>query len=402
MIRTLDAADHQALAAFETIIDVRSPGEFAEDHVPGALNLPVLDDEERALVGTMYVQQSRFGARRLGAALVARNIAAHLEGDLALQGPDFAPLVYCWRGGQRSTAMATVFDQVGWRPTLLAGGYKTYRRAVCERLKTIAPRVVLLGGHTGTAKTAILLEARAMGAQVLDLEGLAHHRGSLLGEIAGEAQPSQKMFESRLAIELDSFDPARPLLAEAKSSKIGAINIPEVLWEAMRSAPAIDVRAPLEARAAYLTSAYRDLTSDPDRLHDMLSRLPSRLGRSAIAAWLEMARDGHFEPLAASLMEAHYDPAYARWNRNHPRLRLETIDLDDMSQSSIRQAAARVVGRLDGNLDAHLHHPAGGYGEDVAGVGRVAAERDEQQVLQPPQAMTRGSARSCAARGSRT
>ncbi len=181
---------------------------------------------------------------------------------------------------------------------------------------------------------------------MIDLEDLACHRGSLLGDIAGASQPSQKMFESRLAIELDSFDPRRPLLAEAESSKIGSINIPEALWAAMRAAPAIDVRAPLEARAAYLTSAYRDLTSDPDRLHDMLNRLPSRLGRSAIAAWLELAREGHFEPLAASLMEAHYDPAYSRWDRNHPRAHLETIDLDELSQSLIMQAAARVVSRL--------------------------------------------------------
>ena len=346
MIQTLGVADREALARFETIIDVRSPGEYIEDHIPGAINLPVLTNDERALVGTIYVQKSRFEARRLGAAIVARNIAAHLDGALGTKSAGFAPLIYCWRGGQRSGAMATVLEQVGWRPTLLTGGYKTYRRAVCSRLEA-PPRIVLLGGHTGTAKTAMLSEARSLGAQVVDLEALAHHRGSILGHFAGEAQPSQKMFESRLAIALADVDLSKPVLMEAESSKIGDINIPEAIWKAMGSAPMIEVRAPIAARARYLLSAYRDLTADTNRLTWVLGRLPGRHGRAAVERWRALALAGLHEALAIELMEAHYDPAYARWGRNHPRPRVETIELDDLSGASISSAAARIVKQLD-------------------------------------------------------
>ncbi len=350
MIHSLEVADGAALAGFDVIIDVRSPGEFAEDHVPGAINLPVLNDQERAQVGTIYVQQSRFEARRLGAAVVARNIASHLEGALSARPPGFAPLVYCWRGGQRSAAMATVLHQVGWRPTLLAGGYKTYRRAVCARLEETLPPIVLLGGHTGTAKTAMLSAVSSLGTAVVDLEGLAHHRGSLLGAIAGEAQPSQKMFESRLAIELAALDASKPVLMEAESSKIGEINVPEALWRAMKSAPMIEVCVPAPERARFLVSSYRDLTSDAGRLVDLLDRLPGLHGRSVVEGWRTLARDGKYEDLALALMTTHYDPAYARWNRNHPRSCLERIELDHLSESSISDAARRIVGCL-GRLD---------------------------------------------------
>ena len=348
VIRTLGEADRNALATFDEVIDVRSPGEFAEDHIPGAINLPVLNDGERAFIGTIYVQKSRFEARRLGAAIVARNIAAHLDGALGAKTPSFAPLVYCWRGGQRSAAMATVLDQVGWRPTLLAGGYRTYRREVCARLNDALPRVVLLGGHTGTAKTAMLSQIASRGVQVIDLEGLAHHRGSLLGNIPGEAQPSQKMFESRLNLALAALDASRPVLMEAESSKIGNINIPETLWKAMGAASMIEVRAPIPVRARYLVSAYQDLTADPKRLIAALGRLPARYGRAALEVWRDLARLGEYEALAMALMEAHYDPAYARWNRNHPRPCLETIELQEITETSVSDASAQIAKRLHG------------------------------------------------------
>ena len=346
MIQNLENASRGALVGFDTIIDVRSPAEFAEDHVPNALNLPVLNDDERAVVGTVYVQRSRFEARRLGAAMVARNIASHLEGALHGCPPGFAPLVYCWRGGQRSAAMATVLDQVGWRPTLLVGGYRTYRHEVRARLDKAAANIVLLSGHTGTAKTAMLSEIRSLGLQVVDLEALARHRGSLLGALANAPQPSQKMFESRLAIELADLDPSKPVLMEAESSKIGEINIPEALWRAMKSAPVIEVRAPLLARARYLVSTYRDLTADPARLIALLDRLPGPHGRATIESWRGLVHDRLYEALAAGLMEAHYDPAYTRWSRKHPRPCLDVIDLQELSRSSIMEAAKRIAARL--------------------------------------------------------
>ncbi|HZV83599.1 MAG TPA: tRNA 2-selenouridine(34) synthase MnmH, partial [Brevundimonas sp.] len=223
MIRSVVDLTPEARDGYDAIIDVRSPAEFALDHIPGAVNLPVLDDAQRTLVGTEYVQRSKFLARRTGAAMVARNIAAHLEGPLGDRSGGFKPLVYCWRGGQRSGAMVTVMDQVGWPVTVLEGGYQTWRRQVTAGLYdgAVPHRLVLLDGPTGSGKTALLGEFAARGGQTLDLEALAAHRGSLFGAVPG-GQPSQKAFETRLYDALARLDPARPVLVEAESSKIGA------------------------------------------------------------------------------------------------------------------------------------------------------------------------------------
>ncbi|MBV8684102.1 MAG: tRNA 2-selenouridine(34) synthase MnmH, partial [Caulobacteraceae bacterium] len=226
MISTLTEATPDRLAAFDAIIDVRTPAEFADDHVPGAVNLPVLSNEERAQVGTIYVQESRFKARRIGAAIIARNVATHLEDALADKPGSFAPLVYCWRGGQRSGAMATILDQIGWRVTVLTGGYRTYRRRVTTALYEAEPslKVVLIDGQTGVAKTDILGRLAARGVQALDLEGLAAHRGSLFGALT-QPQPPQKLFESRLLAAMEGFDLTRPVVVEAESSKVGELNL---------------------------------------------------------------------------------------------------------------------------------------------------------------------------------
>ena len=197
---TLTALSDLATLDVDTIIDVRAPMEFAEDHLPGAINLPVLSDAQRAEVGTIYKQVSPFDARKIGGALVARNTARHLQTALADKNGGWQPLVYCWRGGQRSGAFSTILDQVGWRVQLLRGGYRSYRRLVVAALyDTPMPyRLMLIEGGTGTAKTRLLHHLAKTGAQVLDLEGLAQHRGSLFGAVDG-GQPHQKMFETRLA-----------------------------------------------------------------------------------------------------------------------------------------------------------------------------------------------------------
>ena len=236
-----------AQAGFDSVIDVRSPSEFAEDRVPGAISLPVLSDDERARVGTIYVQDSPFLARKLGAAIVARNTAAHLEGPLADKNGGWRPLVYCWRGGQRSGSFATILSQVGWRAETLEGGYQTYRRLVIRRLyeDAVPSPVVLIDGYTGTAKTEVLAALGKKGVQIIDLEGLANHRGSALGG-RGD-QPSQKGFESLLAAKVDALDPSRPVVVEAESSRIGRINLPPQLFAAMKAAQRVEVVAPLEA-----------------------------------------------------------------------------------------------------------------------------------------------------------
>ncbi|MBV0912391.1 tRNA 2-selenouridine(34) synthase MnmH [Anianabacter salinae] len=333
----------QTLAEFrkpdaDTVIDVRSPSEYAEDHVPGAISLPVFSDAERAEVGTIYVQDSPFVARKIGAAILARNTAHHLETALADKDGGWRPLVYCWRGGQRSGGFATILAAVGWRSATVAGGYKAYRRLVVDALhrRDLPHRLILLDGNTGTAKTDLLHRLAARGAQVVDLEGAGNHRGSVLGHRAG-GQPSQKWFEGTLAHAFDVLDPARPVVVEAESAKVGNLLVPPAIWGAMKDAPRLWVAAPLDARARYLTRAYADVIEDRAALTDTLAQLIPHQGREVVEGWQAMVADGRFEPLAADLMARHYDPRYAAW-RSGKSLKLlgeaeaRTLDEDDLDR----------------------------------------------------------------------
>ncbi|WP_293904342.1 tRNA 2-selenouridine(34) synthase MnmH [Phenylobacterium sp.] len=339
-----------ALARFDMVIDVRSPGEFAQDHLPGAVNLPVLSDAERAEVGTIYVQESRFKARRLGAAYVAQNVGRHLQTALAERGGGFAPLIYCWRGGMRSNAMATILAQVGWRTSVLAGGYRTYRRHVTARLYdgALALEFILLDGHTGAGKTQVLTRLAAQGLQTLDLEALAEHRGSLFGALAGRPQPSQKLFESRLLAALDALDPGRPVIAEAESSKIGDRMLPPALWARLAQAPCIELVAGPADRARHLVTAYAEITADRAALDAAIERLPVHPSRERLAGWRALADAGAFAELAQALLTLHYDPAYDRGRKRHARPLLGQIavrpqdlaDLDRAADAAIRLAHA--------------------------------------------------------------
>ena len=344
-IEVVPTTDAATLARFDAVIDARSPGEFALDHVPGAINLPVLSDAERAEVGTIYVQESRFKARRIGAAYVAKNVAAHLQTALADQPGSFRPLVYCWRGGMRSNAMASILAQVGWRTGVIRGGYQAYRRGVTRRLYEAEPelRVVLLDGCTGTGKTEVLQHLERWGVQTLDLEALAQHRGSLFGHLPGRPQPTQKMFESRLLAALDRLDPARPVVIEAESSKVGERVVPPTLWKAMVEAPRIELAAPLAARARYLARAYAELAGERAMLEEAFGRLPTYPGRRRLADWRRLIDEGELEALAVELMEQHYDPAYRRSSRKHERPVIGRIELSDVDTASIAKAAEAVA-----------------------------------------------------------
>jgi len=337
-----DLLDH----GFDDVIDVRSPAEFAEDHIPGALNLPALSDAERARVGTIYKQVSPFDARKVGAALVARNVAAHLDGPLADRTGGWRPLVHCWRGGQRSGSVATILKAVGWRADTIEGGYQSWRRLVHAALyDTDLPcPVVLLDGNTGTAKTALLPLLAARGVQVIDLEGLAGHRGSRLG--ATGAQPSQKAFESALAVALARLDPARPLVVEAESSRIGARILPPRLWEAMKAAPRIEISAPVAARAAFLQEAYADMIDAPDRLARALEPLRRYRGHAVVDAWQAMLAGGDFAGLARALIEDHYDAAYTRSRAGHAPRHLARLSADRLDAAGRDDLADRVAARL--------------------------------------------------------
>ncbi|OWK38458.1 tRNA 2-selenouridine(34) synthase MnmH [Fimbriiglobus ruber] len=316
---------------YTDVIDVRSPGEFAEDHIPGAVNLPVLTDAERAEVGTIYHQIGPFPARKIGAALVAQNIGRHLQGYLSDKDKDYRPLLYCWRGGHRSASMAHVLAQVGWYVTVLQGGYKTYRAHVLARLNDLPAGLTLrvLAGSTGTGKTRVLHRLIERGAQVLDLEGLARHRGSVLGEHAGDPQPPQKYFESLLLARLEAFDPAATVWVEAESNKIGNRYLPKALWNAMRQAGGVELHMPLAARVRYLIEDYRHLVERPEILLQKLDQLRSHHGHQQIDDWQQLVAAGKWDHLVGELLIKHYDPRYRMsFGRNFPNV-TQSVELAD-------------------------------------------------------------------------
>jgi tRNA 2-selenouridine synthase len=350
-MRFPDSAAVHEIDLFDEVVDVRSPAEFAEDHVPRAVNHPVLDDAERAEVGTLYKRVSPFESKKRGAALVSRNIARHLEQTFARRDRSWRPLVYCWRGGERSGAMVHVLRKIGWQAAQLQGGYKAYRREVVAQLGALPRRfrTVVLCGETGSAKSRLLEALGAAGAQVLDLEAMAAHRGSVLGSFPDEPQPSQKMFETRLWDGLRRLDPAAPVFVEAESKKIGQVQVPDALLDAMRAGECVRVEAPLEARVGFLLAEYGHFLADPARLKAQLDCLVALHGREAIAAWQAQADRGEWERLVSGLLVNHYDPAYRRsTQKNYARLAgAHVLRPRDLSPASIARLAEEVRALAD-------------------------------------------------------
>ena len=350
-LRLTQVAD-PALAGFDDIIDVRSPAEYAEDHLPGAINLPVLDDAERARVGTIYKQIAPFEARKLGGALVAANAARHIAGPLADRSGAWKALVYCWRGGQRSGSFATILEQIGWRVDRVEGGYKAWRSLVVDRVQNrpVSAPVIVLDGNTGSAKTEILQRLAARGAQVIDLEGLANHRGSLFGAMPG-GQPGQKMFEGRLALALEGLDPARPVVMEAESSKIGDLSLPKQVWQALCAAPRLHLEVDLGARADFTARSYADLVADPARAHAIIDNLRPQHPAERITAWHAMVDAGAWRALAHDLLALHYDPRYRRHRARHADgagggVTLAGLDDLDAATAEVEGALARMASGL--------------------------------------------------------
>jgi tRNA 2-selenouridine synthase len=298
--------------SFDSIIDCRSPSEYAEDHIPGAVSAPVLDDAERATVGTLYKQRSPFDAKKLGAALVAKNVARHVETLFAGKGRAWRPLVYCWRGGKRSGALAHILREIGWDAHTLPGGYREYRRGVIAQLEKIPQtlRLRVVHGPTGSGKSRLLAALRRARAQVLDLEELAAHRGSVLGNLPDRPQPSQKWFESLLRHELAALDAAKPVFVEGESKKIGQLQVPEALIASMRASPCVLLETSLEARVTLLLDEYGHFVENPTALEAQLDCLVGLHGRDKIAAWKALAARGAWREFVTTLLLEHYDPAY--------------------------------------------------------------------------------------------
>jgi len=335
------------LGEFTVLIDVRSPAEYALDHVPGAINCPVLDDDERRIVGTTYVQVSAFEARKIGGAMVARNIARHMDTLFHDKPKDWRPLVYCWRGGMRSGSFVNWLRLVGWDAQQLKGGYKAWRAHVITQIAERAPRLELrvLCGPTGSAKTRVLQALGALGEQVLDLEALAAHRGSVLGEMPGRQQPSQKAFETQLMDQLARFDISRRVWVEAESRRIGRITVPEPLLQRLRASAVVEIAASRAARLDYLLRDYAWLGDDPQAFADKLGTLREVLPKDVLAQWQAWALQRVLPPLFEALMAQHYDPLYTRsQGRQLERLsHAERVESNDLSDDGIQVLARRIA-----------------------------------------------------------
>ena len=349
------------LDEFDAIIDVRSPSEFAEDHLPGAINLPVLDDEQRVRVGTLYKQTSAFEARKLGAALVAKNIARHIEENFLGHPQDWQPLVYCWRGGNRSGSMVHVLARIGWPVVQLDGGYKEYRRHVNAELATLPGAfnfINVLCGPTGSGKSRLLQVLDRQGAQVLDLEQLAAHRGSVLGGLPEASQPSQKAFESGIWQQLRHFDAGQPVFIEAESKKVGRLRVPDALMEQMRAADCTAVQLDTAHRVRLLMEDYDHFVGDPDKLNVQLALLTQLHGREKIARWQQLATSGQMAGLVEELLVQHYDPAYLQSiRRNFSRYPdAVPLALADISDHAFEQAARSLCANVGKPLNQKNTH----------------------------------------------
>jgi tRNA 2-selenouridine synthase len=302
------------LAQYDAIIDVRSPAEYALDHLPSAINCPVLDDDERVRIGTTHKQDNPFEARKLGAAMVARNIATHIEQRFLAMPKEWKPLVYCWRGGNRSGSLAHVLARIGWPVIQLDGGYKAYRRSLTDALAKLPLnlRFRAICGTTGSGKSRLLGHLAAAGAQVLDLERLAAHRGSVLGGLPTEPQPTQKMFETRLWDALRSFSTDRVVYVESESKKIGDLRVPDVLMTCIRSSPCIRLQMSMTDRVRLLIEDYPHLVTDTTLLGKQLSHLIPLHGHEKIASWQALAVSGNTAAMVEALLVEHYDLAYLR------------------------------------------------------------------------------------------
>jgi tRNA 2-selenouridine synthase len=335
------------LGQFDAIVDARSPSEFAEDHIPGAINCPVLDDEQRQRVGTLYKQVNAFEAKKLGAALVARNIAHHIETLFGAQARDWKPLIYCWRGGNRSGSMAHVLAKIGWPAVQLDGGYKEYRRHVNASLTQLplACKFRVIGGPTGSGKSRLLHTLAAQGAQVLDLEKLAAHRGSVLGNLPSERQPTQKAFESGIWQTLRMLDPERVVFVESESKKVGNLRVPDILMEQMRASPCIALNLSRADRVKLLMQDYAHFIAEPGVLNTQLDCLIQLHGKEQIAQWQTMALSGQMETLVDGLLQNHYDPAYLRSiSRNFALFpQAQQVDLANISEESFDVAARTLL-----------------------------------------------------------
>jgi tRNA 2-selenouridine synthase len=336
---------------YALIIDARAPHEYVEDHVPGAVNLPVVDDAQFAEVGTQH-RTDPHAAYLIGAQYSFRNLSDHTASLISRYGPTDRFLVYCFRGGKRSALWAGNLRLIGFTVDVVPGGWKRYRNWVRESLATLPPRLAyrVLCGPTNCGKTRLLQALARQGEQVLDLEGLAKHRGSLLGDMPGQPQPTQKFFDTLVLDTLRRFDPARPVWVEAESKKVGRLLVPEELTTAMRRAPTLHLSAPMKERVQLCGEEYAHFAADPLSMVARLGSLKPLVGGEELAVWHRLASEGRASELFERLMTTHYDPAYCRSTTREfgpgdaaNRLELESLRPEALAETARTMTASRAA-----------------------------------------------------------
>lgn len=325
------------------VIDVRSPKEFSHGHIPGAVNIPLFSDEERAAVGTLYKQTGREQAIELGYKFVNPKLDLFVnESKKAARGNEV--LVHCWRGGMRSASFAQLLNERGLRASTLVKGYKAYRNHVLDYF-TRPVRLLVLGGETGSGKTEILKQLAQMGEQVIDLEKLANHKGSSFGALGEKEQPTVEQFENDLYTEWERLDHSRHVWVEDEAKSIGRVYLPNALWEKMKTAPIIRIRVPKEERVKKLVSDYGGFSRND--LEAAIRRIEKRLGNEAFNASLEALQQNNLA-LVAGLTLHYYDKAY---NHNHEKRKFENVHFVDAKDCSARENAELVLSFVKNKIE---------------------------------------------------
>lgn len=317
------------------VIDVRTPAEYSKAHIPGAINIPLFSDEERALVGTKYVRESRYNAVLAGLNAVGPKLSFFIE-TLEKKVSQKEVLVYCWRGGLRSKSMTWLFSLAGYKAQALVGGYKSYRRKAQASFE-IPYKLIVLGGMTGSGKTELLQKIKSKGEQVIDLEGLANHKGSAFGWIGQEKQPSTEHFENLLFEELLKIDPNKSTWVEDESKSIGTVFVPRTFHQQMSLSSTISIEIPFDIRVKRLVIDYT--SCNPEDLIQSVNRISKRLGGDKTKTCIEQIQQGNFyEAVAISL--AYYDKAYSYGLENKkdkPNVVILTEDFDKNAEILLTQ-----------------------------------------------------------------